>query len=362
MKSNLPEWMQLNEEYNYMDYDAYMSSGYLDQASSYTGPKTNAKRKQILQNLGISSSGDRIMEDRIIYVGILVIFLDYFKDNLKYDLWKNGTVLHLHGTGKYKEKNDVENLTPEDRALYYLDRKGREVHLFWAEKPDNYRYGQVLLRQNTPYQIIEEDEYGESKYIWVFPLLPMIAYKMDKKYWLPDSDVDKRRKIKKTDAEELYQNMIADEQILAEINGMDFDANALEFEYINKPREKQIPKKINGIYIYNRDKKVAFNALVHANFECEIDKKHPSFIRKNSSRKYMEPHHLVPLAYSKCFDVSLDVEENIVSLCSNCHNQLHYGKDAKKMLIKLYNERKERLKSVGIDISLEELLQMYETE
>ena len=73
----------------------------------------------------------------------------------------------------------------------------------------------------------------------------------------------------------------------------------------------------------------------------------------------MEPHHLIPMAFSDRFDVSLDVEENIVSLCSNCHNEIHYGKDARILIEKLYNQRKELLKNKKINITLEELFEMY---
>ena len=99
--------------------------------------------------------------------------------------------------------------------------------------------------------------------------------------------------------------------------------------------------------------------MAHAGFVCEIEVEHPTFIRKKSNEKYTEPHHLIPMAFSEKFDVSLDVEENIVSLCSNCHNQIHYGKDADVLLTKLYEERKDVLLSVGIDITLKELLAMY---
>lgn len=68
---------------------------------------------------------------------------------------------------------------------------------------------------------------------------------------------------------------------------------------------------------------------------------------------------LVPLAYSDKFNVSLDVEENLVSLCSNCHNNLHYGKDFESLLKKLYKDRKEVLAKFGINISFEELLRIY---
>lgn len=67
----------------------------------------------------------------------------------------------------------------------------------------------------------------------------------------------------------------------------------------------------------------------------------------------------MPLAFSDRFEVSLDVEENIVSLCSNCHNQLHYGKDAERLIIQLFNDRNALLKKVGINIELTDLLKIY---
>ena len=132
------------------------------------------------------------------------------------------------------------------------------------------------------------------------------------------------------------------------------------FEHKGETRKKPDSVIIRKHKVFPRDRRTAVNALSHACFKCEIDSDHPTFIRKNSDRPYTEPHHLVPIEYADSFDVSLDVEENIVSLCSNCHNEIHYGRDAKLLVEKLYNERKDALKSVGIVISLDELLEMYE--
>ena len=131
------------------------------------------------------------------------------------------------------------------------------------------------------------------------------------------------------------------------------------FSYSGVPKEKTAPIYTNGHKTYLRDRQTAINALAHANYECEVDINHQTFIRKKSNLKYTEPHHLIPMAFSDEFEVSLDVEENIVSLCSNCHNQIHYGKDADKLITKLYEERKNNLKKVGIVISLNRLLAMY---
>ena len=102
------------------------------------------------------------------------------------------------------------------------------------------------------------------------------------------------------------------------------------------------------------------NALCKAVFLCEVDAHHPVFTRKNGKENYTEPHHLVPLYAQKDFpDINLDREQNIVSLCSYCHNLLHYGADIDNVLHKLYLSRKHLLSQIGIDISYEELKSYY---
>lgn len=155
------------------------------------------------------------------------------------------------------------------------------------------------------------------------------------------------------EAEEKEDNSLIEELKQANV------VTAEPFSYSGEPKEKEAPIYTNGHKTYPRDRQTAINALAHANYECEIDNNHPTFIRKKSNIKYTEPHHLIPMAFSDEFEVSLDVEENIVSLCSNCHNQIHYGKDADKLIAKLYEERKNNLKKVGIEISLDRLLAMY---
>ena len=131
------------------------------------------------------------------------------------------------------------------------------------------------------------------------------------------------------------------------------------FEHKGEVRKKPDSINIRKHKVFPRDRRTAVNALSHAFFKCEVDNNHPTFIRRNSDKPYTEPHHLVPMEYADRFDVSLDVEENIVSLCSNCHNEIHYGRDAADLIKLLYEERKNALASVGIIVSLDELLDMY---
>jgi len=117
-----------------------------------------------------------------------------------------------------------------------------------------------------------------------------------------------------------------------------------------------------------RNKTTSARALKIANYECEND--HDSkrvFLRKNGIN-YTEPHHLIPLSKFRDFEIdntgkyrAIDIEENIVSLCSYCHNLFHYGKMEDKMPIleKLYKDRKDGLKEAGINISFDQLKNYY---
>jgi len=157
-------------------------------------------------------------------------------------------------------------------------------------------------------------------------------------------------------------NSYSDDALVSDIGDSDISSDTQYFEYSGQSKNKKAPVYIQNKYLYPRSHKVSINALRHANYKCEFDNTHLTFTRRNSDLNYTEPHHLVPIAYHNNFQVSLDVEENIVSLCCNCHKQIHLGQGFEGMLEKLYNEREDLLKMVGIDISLDELIKLYKND
>jgi hypothetical protein len=131
------------------------------------------------------------------------------------------------------------------------------------------------------------------------------------------------------------------------------------FEYDNNPRRPRVSTSVFSKRYY-RSRTVAKNALSKASYLCEVDPRHRVFVRKNSNINYTEPHHLVPLYVSDHFpNVDLDREQNVVSLCSECHNWLHYGSNIDQILKPLYDKRKELLEAVGISITYEDLKKLY---
>ena len=85
----------------------------------------------------------------------------------------------------------------------------------------------------------------------------------------------------------------------------------------------------SGREVWPRSEK-AKQAIKQAEFKCEIDDTHETFVSEASRKNYMEAHHLIPLRMQHDFENSLDVVGNIVSICPNCHRLIHYGRDKDK--------------------------------
>lgn len=113
---------------------------------------------------------------------------------------------------------------------------------------------------------------------------------------------------------------------------------------------------------YKRNSKLSEECIEVANFKCEINSDHLTFISRKKNKQFMESHHLVPMYMQDEFhSCKLDVLSNMISLCPNCHAQLHNGVQSsyRESLRKLYNSRIDRLNNDGIYVTFDELLQYY---
>lgn len=95
--------------------------------------------------------------------------------------------------------------------------------------------------------------------------------------------------------------------------------------------------------IYVRDPRLAIMRFNAANYTCEIDRTHKTFIAESTKFPFMEAHHFIPIKFQNHFEIPLDNFYNIISLCPNCHRGIHHGViDYKyEMISNLYNKRKE---------------------
>lgn len=151
-----------------------------------------------------------------------------------------------------------------------------------------------------------------------------------------------------TDLENDEINETADSEYISELAHTEIDTEP--DTYIAQPVEKRVGRTVSGRIVPNRDKNTASKALARSGYICEFDRNHELFLRKSQPINYTEPHHLIPLKYDDLFEHSLDVQANIVSLCSHCHNLIHYGADAEVVIRKLWEDRKQEIMAAGIGV------------
>ena len=162
---------------------------------------------------------------------------------------------------------------------------------------------------------------------------------------------------------QVHSEFTADQILLEQLSQTEDAQDELLPPLLDKPMPKGAVLHSSGSKnTYLRDPAVARRAFARAGHCCEVDKTHTSFLRKNGSHLYMEPHHLIPMSMTDYFNVSLDREQNIFCLCSNCHNQIHYGtkEDVRRLISKLFTSREKEICAIlGRKITLDEIYRIY---
>jgi hypothetical protein len=106
-------------------------------------------------------------------------------------------------------------------------------------------------------------------------------------------------------------------------------------------------------------------------FDCysEIENEHLAhrlnYFKTKKSQVYLEGHHMVQMENSKFFEKDVDVLENIIPVCPNCHRKLHNAdpKTVMRMLQTYYNKSdKEKLMRKGIFVDIDTLARFYGIE
>ena len=128
-----------------------------------------------------------------------------------------------------------------------------------------------------------------------------------------------------------------------------------EIIQVENNRPLYLPEEKRFKRIYSVGKK----ALKNSDYLCFVNANHETFVT-DSGTQYMEAHHLIPFKFQKKFRASLQVQANIVCLCPQCHRELHYGKNRREILKRLYEDRISSLRECDLDVSFENLLKCYE--
>jgi Predicted restriction endonuclease len=102
------------------------------------------------------------------------------------------------------------------------------------------------------------------------------------------------------------------------------------------------------------DPRLKATRLEKANYLCEVNSKHSTFLNSKGNNQYMECHHIIPMKAQIDFKyLKLDNLFNLISLCPVCHAQIHYAnnKDKAKIFNKIYGARKEQMLNLGFDLA-----------
>lgn len=138
------------------------------------------------------------------------------------------------------------------------------------------------------------------------------------------------------------------------------DEDKIDYETIKKEAQRTGIIRNTGEERPIRNPHAAALALKNSGHKCEFNPKDKTFLRPNGT-PYTELHHLIPISKYKDFEYSVDIPENIVSLCSYCHNLLHYGRvdDKKDILKSLYQKRYKKLTKAGLYVTFDKLVEYY---
>ncbi len=129
------------------------------------------------------------------------------------------------------------------------------------------------------------------------------------------------------------------------------------------PRKPEFSKTHKGPHVKKNPRLAALRFLM-SDYKCEVDPAHQPFTSRITNKNFVEAHHLVParMDVQEKFKCALDHENNIVSLCPNCHRRLHHAVSDEKndILRRLYRRRRKELDVAGIHLSMARLISYYE--
>lgn len=114
---------------------------------------------------------------------------------------------------------------------------------------------------------------------------------------------------------------------------------------------------------WKRNQIVINQAIEGANYRCEHNDAHNTFVARSTGKAYMEGHHLIPMRFQPAFENSLDIYANVVCLCPTCHRLMHFGRNSDKSYVAeaLYEKRAGRLSKSGIDLPKTDFLELVIT-
>lgn len=124
--------------------------------------------------------------------------------------------------------------------------------------------------------------------------------------------------------------------------------SSIDLRTLDTPMSLDKPIRVE-YKIWKRSGIMRTQIVALADYKCDINHDHTTFLSASTNRPYMEAHHIIPLQLQDKFEKSLDVYANLISLCPICHKKIHLGllEERRLMVDRIYENRKDRLANCG---------------
>lgn len=246
-----------------------------------------------------------------------------------------------------------DSISPYETSSLFIDGRRIDVDYYPLESPLSIQeMGEQLMKlQRNKYGAfcktkdkyktnagyLFELTYGQSEYLLTFIDKGILPQNIQKKLELELRKVIQERIESEYQLRKIYQGIIL----------------PYSDEELDKIRKNPDKNKL-------ADPRMKATCLERADYMCEVNHDHQTFMHASKNHHYVECHHIIPLKAQEDFSVELDDLFNLVALCPSCHAQIHYGdNEAKKEIFyKLYmcrvNEMMEK------NITLKDMKRVFE--
>ncbi|CEG33231.1 HNH endonuclease [Peribacillus castrilensis] len=285
-KSRVVEWQQQRQQKAKEQFE--VGKSYLNQ--------------EIVDRLGCSGQGGM---RRSHITGTLALFTDKTNTRNPYqDRWINGK---LHYTGMGQEGDQIlEGNANKVLAETYHSKALTEVFLFETHKSIRDKRKLKLhkfigiVQMNGP----EYFEKENGRLVYKFPLEVVNGEKIFEEPDLRNTEIESQKKQQIVDEEVIKR--LAEESSKRNINLNN-----------NNKKGQQSERKVVKTRVYERNEYIAAYIKLLANGKCQLCEQDAPF-KDSFGVPYLECHHIEWLS-----EGGLDIIENCVALCPNCHRKMH---------------------------------------
>lgn len=145
-------------------------------------------------------------------------------------------------------------------------------------------------------------------------------------------------------------------------NDMIDNADLVDINDIHRMPERGIDS--TGRKRFKTNKKIRDKVLENANYLCDCNDSKHFYFESVELDNYVEGHHIVPMNRQQEYfydSINLDIPNNIVPLCPNCHRQIHLGSRQARLTIisELFVRNNVKLLALNPNLTLSILASYY---